>query len=140
MQANPFPFKRPVRVEMIPLIDMFFLLLVFFMFGLFYMSMQQGLTVDLPSAASAASTQEPEAVTITLTAEGRLLLNQDPVTVEALAARLRASTARERQALVILNADRQVPHGRVVRVLDAVRQAGRTRVSFQAEPEPAHAR
>lgn len=130
MLAKPFIPKRP-RVEMVPLIDMFFLLLVFFIFGVFSMTMQQGLIVDLPKAETAVATSDEDLLTLSLTAEGGVFFNQQPVTLAAL-----AETLQERrtsaEALVVINADRRVPHGTVMAVLDAVRQAGLQRVSFQA--------
>lgn len=134
MLVKPFTPKRP-RVEMVPLIDMFFLLLVFFIFGVFSMTMQQGIIVDLPSAQTVASQQE-ETVTISLTADGALFFNQEPVTKEALAALLRDTQRTQPTRLVVLNADRTAQHGRVIEVLDLVRQSGLQRVSFQASPEP----
>lgn len=130
MLVKPFTSKRP-RVEMVPLIDMFFLLLVFFIFGVFSMTLQQGILVDLPQAATATST-EAEAVTVSLTAEGAVFLNQAPVALEALAAALQAVRQRQPDPLVIINADRLSPHGTVMTVLDAVRQAGLQRISLQA--------
>ena len=134
MQVNPFPFKRRVRIEMVPLIDMFFLLLVFFIFGVFSMTVQQGLAVELPSAATGTLVNE-EGPTISLTADGSLFLNQDPVTLDTLAAALREEAQRPSIPVVVINADRQVPHGRVMAVLDAVRQAGLRHVSFHTTPE-----
>ena len=122
--------KRP-RVEMVPLIDCFFLLLVFFIFGVFSMTMQQGILVDLPTAQTAGSSDE-EARTISIDADGAMWLNHQPVTLDTLGTRLRQARPQE---LVILNADRRVPHGTVIAVLDAVRQAGLSRVSFQTAPE-----
>jgi len=119
---------------MVPLIDMFFLLLVFFIFGVFSMTMQQGIIVDLPSAASAASTKD-DTITISLTADGSLSLNAEPLAIEALAPALRQEHVHLPNPLVVINADRQVTHGRVISVLDTVRQAGLQRVSFQTAPE-----
>jgi len=121
---------------MVPLIDMFFLLLVFFMFGVFSMTMQQGIVVDLPSAQAVASQQE-DTVTISLTADGALFFNQAPVTTDALAVLLRDTHRAQPASLVVLQADRLAHHGRVMEVLDLVRQSGLQRVSFQASPEPA---
>jgi len=121
---------------MVPLIDMFFLLLVFFIFGVFSMTVQQGILVDLPSAKTAGSTNEP-ALTISLTADGSLFLNQAPITVQRLGAALRHEQTRRPDLLVVINADRHVPHGSVIAVLDAVRDAGLQRVSLQAaSPAP----
>ena len=135
MQINPFPFKRSARIEMVPLIDMFFLLLIFFIFGVFSMSMQQGLVVDLPEATTAVASTDEEHLAITVTAEETVWLNRDPVTLDTLAAALRARQARVADPLVTIHADRRVPHGTVMAVLDAVRQANIQRVSFQTAPE-----
>jgi len=120
---------------MVPLIDCFFLLLVFFIFGVFSMTMQQGILVDLPAAQTATAQQE-ETVTVSLTADGTVFLNQESVAVEALADRLRAVQQVQPNPLVILQADHQAQHGHVIDVLDAIRQAGLTRVSVQASSEP----
>lgn len=134
MQVNPFPFKRPVRVEMIPLIDMFFLLLVFFIFGVFSMTMQQGMAVELPEAHTGAALQA-DGLTISLSAEGALFLNQEPVALEALAGALRREALRKSDEPVRINADREVRHGLVMAVLDAARAAGLPKVSFHTIPE-----
>ncbi|MBI3010845.1 MAG: biopolymer transporter ExbD [Candidatus Omnitrophica bacterium] len=129
MQVKAFLPRRP-RVEMIPLIDMFFLLLVFFIFGVFSMTLQQGLIVDLPKAETSVSTTKEDVVTISLPAEGGLFINRLPVALKSLAATLRQHSM-PRESMVVINADRQVPHGTVMAVLDAVRLAGLQRVSFQ---------
>ncbi len=133
MLVKPFVFKRP-RVELVPLIDMFFLLLAFFIFGVFSMTLQQGIVVDLPRAKTASVSQEP-ALTISLSADGALALDHEPITLDALAGALQQEQRRRRDALVVINADRQVAHGVVIAVLDAVRGAGLLRVSFQTAPE-----
>lgn len=134
MQVNPFPFKRPVRIEMLPLIDMFFLVLTFFIFGVFSMTMQEGILVDLPRAATAASTKE-ETVTVSVAPDGAFFLNAQGVTPDRLADGLRQEHAAHPGALVIINADRAAAHGAVITALDAVRAAGFQRVSFQTETE-----
>ena len=134
MQVNPFPFKRPVRIEMVPLIDMFFLVLTFFIFGVFSMTIQRGILVDLPWASTAASTKE-EAVPVSVTADGAVLLRDEPVSLAQLAERMRVEGARHPDALVLVNADQAARHGLVIAVLDAVREAGLVRVTFATEPE-----
>lgn len=128
----PTSVRRP-RVEMIPLIDMFFLLLVFFLFGVFSMTMQRGLLVDLPSAQTATTTQD-DTLAISITADGQLALQEEPVTLEALPGRLASYAAHGDEPLVLIHADERVRHGLVVSVLDAVRHAGLARVSIQAQP------
>ena len=130
----PFVAKR-ARIEMVPLIDMFFLLLVFFIFSVFSMSMQQGILVELPEAATAAASRE-EAIAVSITADGRLFVNQAPATLDRLPARLSARAAGGRP-LVVIQADQAVAHGLVISVLDRIRQAGLSRVSFQTAPADA---
>jgi biopolymer transport protein ExbD len=132
MWVKPFTPKR-ARIEMIPLIDMFFLLLVFFIFGVFSMTMQQGILVDLPAAAT-ATTEREDTVTISLTAEGAVFVNQQPATMGALPGLLQDVRARQADAIVLINADQAARHGLVVGVLDAVRQVGFQRVSLRTEP------
>lgn len=130
---KPFIAKRS-RVELIPLIDTFFLLLSFFIFSVFSLSMQEGLQVELPLAQTSTPSKE-DALTLTVDATGAVFLNQEPVALEALASLLRERRAALPKApLVLINADRAALHGTVMSVLDAVRQADLTRVSFQAQP------
>ena len=133
MPVRPFTPKR-ARIEMIPLIDMFFLLLVFFIFGVFSMSFQEGIVVDLPLAESGITSTE-DAVTVSVDAEGRLFLDQAPIALESLTGALRAVARGRTEPLVAIQADRRVPHGTVMAVLDAIRQAGLGRVAFQTAPE-----
>jgi len=120
---------------MVPLIDMFFLLLVFFIFGVFSMTTQQGILVDLPAAQSAVPSKEENTVTISLTAQGALFWNQKAATPEILT-RLLVDTERERpESVIVIRADRQAQHGKVMEILDAVRGAGLQRVSFQTASE-----
>ena len=131
MWVKPFAPRRP-RIEMVPLIDMFFLVLTFFMFGVFSMTMQQGILVELPKARTGASSSEEEPLAISISADGTLWLNRQQMTLEALREALRQHASEQ---AVTINADRQVVHGTVIAVLDAVRQAGLSRVSFQTAPE-----
>ena len=86
-----------------------------------------------PSAKPAQSSREP-ALTVSLTPDGRMFLNQEPITTGGLSEQLRQERTRRPDAQIVINADRQVPHGAVIGVLDLVRDAGLQRVSFHTEP------
>lgn len=130
MLAKTWYTPKRARVEMVPLIDMFFLLLIFFIFGVFSLRMVEGIVVELPSATTA--TAEPdEPLTVSVTADGAMFLHQRPVTLGALEPLLRAERAARPGARVVLNVDRRVAHGLVVSVLDTVRTSGLQRVSLQ---------
>jgi biopolymer transport protein ExbD len=134
MYRVPVAVPRRPRVDMVPLIDMFFLMLTFFIFGVFSMSLQQGIHVDLPSAETAAPSREAT-VTVSVDAAGGLFVNHAPVSRDTLAGALRAAQAHAVDPLVVLNADQGARHGVVVDVLDEIRRAGLTRVSIQAGPK-----
>jgi len=125
--------KKP-RIEIIPMIDTMFFLLVFFMVATLSMTAQRGLTVNLPHAATARD-EIKQVVTLTVTKEGKLFFDKEEVASPAEAAlRLASQTGADAQVSVVINADRAVEHGRVVDLMDAVRQAGVTRIARAVRP------
>ena len=132
MKVKRFRRRRP-RIEIIPMIDTIFFLLVFFMVASLSMIRQQGLTVELPRAASASRTAE-QRITISVTADGNLFLDKRRVEREALLDALREAIARSPKALVVVNADRGARHGDVVDVMDVARLAGAVQASIATQP------
>jgi biopolymer transport protein ExbD len=125
--------KKP-RIEIIPMIDTMFFLLVFFMVATLSMTAQRGLTVNLPHAATARD-EIKQVVTLTVTKEGKLFFDKEEVASPAEAAlRLASQPGADAQVSVVINADRAVEHGRVVDLMDAVRQAGVTRIAIAVRP------
>jgi len=125
--------KKP-RIEIIPMIDTMFFLLVFFMVATLSMTAQRGLTVNLPHAATARD-EIKQVVTLTVTKEGKLFFDKEEVASPAEAAlRLASQTGADAQVSVVINADRAGEHGRVVDLMDAVRQAGVTRIAIAVRP------
>jgi biopolymer transport protein ExbD len=133
MQVRRRGFKK-ARIEIIPMIDTIFFLLVFFMIATLSMSQYRGLQVNLPKAASGAQPAADNA-TITLTKEGRLYLDKQEISTEALVAELQARIARKPDLVVIVNADHAVAHGAVVEVMDAARRAGAAKLAIAVKPK-----
>jgi biopolymer transport protein ExbD len=126
------PRPRKARIEMLPLIDIVFLVLVVFIYAMLSMAVHRGLPVVLPqSAAAAIETQTTLAVNIQ--ADGAIFVNGEPVALEQLPARLRALTADEGEPGVLLFADRDLNYQQLFAVLDQIRAAGLERISLQAE-------
>lgn len=119
---------KRARIEIIPMIDTMFFLLVFFMIATLSMNYQNSITVNLPQANSTQQ-NEQQMHTITLTNDNQLFYNQEPVASTAEVARRLSSVTKERQVSVTINADRRVEHGRVVELMDAIGQTGVTRVA-----------
>jgi biopolymer transport protein ExbD len=130
----PRKSKKKARIEIIPMIDTMFFLLIFFMVATLSMTFQRGLPVNLPHAASARD-EIKQVITLTLTKEGKLFFDKEELASPADAAlRLTARARTEPQLSVVINADRAVEHGRVVDLMDAVRQAGVTRIAVAVRP------
>jgi len=125
---------RKARIEIIPMIDTMFFLLVFFMVATLSMTVQQGLSVNLPHAVTARD-ELRQLITLTLTKEGKLFFNKEPVSSpEEVASRLTRWKETGTESSVIINADRSVEHGNVVALMDAIRRTGVTRMAIAANP------
>jgi biopolymer transport protein ExbD len=124
---------RRARIEIIPMIDVVFFLLVFFMMASLAMTIYQGLPVNLPEAAS-GQRNAAETASITLSRDGGSFLNSEPISVAMLGTRIRPLLAKNRELGVIINADREVTHARVVDVLDELRQTGVGKIAIAVAP------
>jgi biopolymer transport protein ExbD len=122
------------RIEIIPMIDIIFFLLVFFMVSTLAMTINRGLPVNLPKAAS-SQTDLRESFNVTVMQDGSLFLNKEPTTLEQLGQQVRASVDRETELVVIINADDQALHGAIVSVMDEVRLAGVSRLAIAVKPD-----
>ncbi|WP_371379624.1 ExbD/TolR family protein [Sporomusa aerivorans] len=124
---------KKARIEIIPMIDTMFFLLVFFMIATLAMTSQNSLPVNLPQAGGVKADRQ-QVHTITLTKDNGYFYNQEPVASPADAA---ARTSESRKGLplsVIIQADRSVEHGRVIELMDILRQAGITRIAVAVNP------
>ena len=124
---------RKARIEIIPMIDVVFFLLVFFMMASLAMTLYEGMPVSLPQAAS-ASRMAAETAAITMTREGEVFLNREPVAISGLDERVRPLLARHRDLAVVINADREATHARVVDVLDQLRVTGVVHIAIAVVP------
>jgi len=130
--------RRPARIEMIPLIDIVFLLLVFFIYAMLSMAVHRGMTLDLPESAQAELDPESKLSVSVQMRGGRihLFLDREEVTPAGLEKRLRIwQQDHTASAEVLLFADRSVSYQQLYRVLDRISAAGVTAVSLQAETE-----
>jgi biopolymer transport protein ExbD len=119
----------------IPMIDIIFFLLVFFMMSTMYMIEQKVLPVVLPTAGAAQSDTR-QTIPVTVLANGTLHFGEQVLTEEQLPAGIRAALAQNAETGFVVRADRTVPYGQVVTVLDRLRQAGVSRLTIAVEPRP----
>lgn len=124
------------RLMIIPMIDIMFFLLVFFMMSTMFMVEQKVLPVVLP-AASAAELDTQKTAPITVMADGSIRFAEDSVvSVVMLEARVRAEMIKDKDARFVLRADRSVAYGKVVDVMNTLRKIGVQRLTVAVEPTP----
>jgi biopolymer transport protein ExbD len=126
--------ERKVRIEMLPLIDIVFLLLVFFIYAMLSMAVHRGLPVILPSSSS-AKIDKHLILSVTVKSDGAIYLDKEPITETSLSVALREKARADEDPGVLLFADRNLPYQKLFRVLDRIREAGISRISLQAETD-----
>ncbi len=139
MKFKPRRELKRTRIEIIPMIDTMFFLLVFFMLSSLALTRLNGLPVNLPRASTAPK-QAPGKLTITLDKRQQLYVNTTLVTFDTLEQMLvqkAGPNAELGQMTVIINADASVPHGLVVRCIDGAREVGITRFAIATSPDSA---
>jgi biopolymer transport protein ExbD len=121
------------------MVDVMFLLLVFYILSTIAMTTQMGIPVSLPTAASGESSQAEE-TTITINAQGEVYLNHDRVelsqvgaALESRAGALAGGLQALRDGYVVLNVDMSVPHRSVVSVMDQLRRLGISNFSIATD-------
>jgi biopolymer transport protein ExbD len=111
----------PPQINIVPMIDVIFAILTFFIVSTLSLTRSHGLPVNLPKAATAKS-QPTTKIVVTINKQGQLSLNRQPIQPGQLEAQVRSLITSNQQSVVIINADEQVSHGQVVSVMDRVRK------------------
>ncbi|HEY9596896.1 MAG TPA: biopolymer transporter ExbD [Cyanophyceae cyanobacterium] len=117
----PDDSETPFQINIVPMIDVIFSILAFFIVSTLYLTRSEGLPVNLPTATT-AETQLSAPINVTITADGKIALNRQAIRPEQLASGVRQFMGTDSEVLVIINADENVSHGRVVSVMDSLRQ------------------
>lgn len=130
----PSESEQEFEINILPMIDVIFSILAFFIISSLFLSKSRSLPVDLPSAQT-AQPEQTEQIDITLEADGDLFLNRQPIQMSELKGALQAAIPEDSESLVIVNADKDVPHGQVVKVMDRLRQVPGARMAIAADPE-----
>jgi len=123
-------YTTKARIEMIPLIDVVFLLLVTFIFFTISMTIHRGLPVQLPSASTAV-VERKGFVEITIQKDGRIFIDKQNVTLEDLRVRLTALHRESPRTKVLISGDRKAYYDAIISVMDAVKESGIPGVSLE---------
>jgi biopolymer transport protein ExbD len=125
---------KKVRIEMLPLIDIVFLLLVFFIYAMLSMAVHRGLPVELPVSKTAEIDKEL-IMSVTVKVDGTIYVDKEQVALENLSDFLRAKASMTKEPGVLIFADRSLQYQMIYNVLDKIQQAGLSRISLQADFE-----
>lgn len=126
--------ETPLAINVVPLIDVMFALLTFFMVSTLSLTRSEGLQVNLPQA-STAKAQPSAPITVTINAQGQLALNRKAIQLEALDGEVRQLVQPNQEVLVIVNADQAVNHGQVVAVMDRLQQIPGTSLAIATQKQ-----
>ena len=121
------------RLNIAPLIDVVFLLLIFFMLSSHFVT-QPGIKITLPSAVTARLHPE-EDIIISITEDNNLYLNERLVTLENLSEQLEIEIIKTEKKTVIIKADEKIDLGLAVKVMDIAREADAERLIISTKLE-----
>lgn len=124
----------PLAINIVPMIDVIFSILAFFIISSLYLTKSEGLPVNLPGASTAQQQASTE-ITVTIERDGSVFLNKEPITVQALTTEVGNLVNPQSPSLVIVNADEGVNHGAVVQVMDQLRQVEGAKLAIAARKQ-----
>ena len=130
----PDEFEAQGEINIIPMIDVIFSILAFFIISSLYLSRSDGLSVNLPSAQTTESKPNPQLI-LTVKQTGELFLDGQAILLKDLETNILAKAKNNVNSLVVIKADEQVNHGLVVQVMDGVRQIKGVSLAIAATPK-----
>ena len=120
-------FKREednFAMEMTPLIDVVFLLIIFFMVSTVFVDFSRRMEINLPSSKSSIIDEKPKTLEIEMSKDKKIFLAGKPITVLGLEQALRKLDIKGRKQTAIIKADKVLPYGEVIQVMGLLQKAG----------------
>lgn len=118
-----------IHLDITPIVDTVFNLLIFFALSLNFI-VTPGIKVNLPESSTEEIVREKEEIIIMMKQGNEVVVNNKSVSLEQLFLMLSQSAQKNKDALVIIQADEKVSHGNVVKVMDTAKRAGLTRLAI----------
>jgi len=131
VKINPSLYKKEVRIEMLPLIDIVFLLLIFFICAMLSMAVHKGMNVSLPGSASARIVKE-NAISISIMEDNSLYVDEKKTSLDDLTTLIKSLRQDKKETMVLLFADKSIQYQDIFLVLDEIKAAGVEKISLQA--------
>ena len=125
--------KKSARFDLTPLIDVVFLLLIFFMLTTTFVNLENRVKVNLPSG-DFASAESSENIIITITENNTVYFNGKLIDPLKLTESVAINIKDEPEKIVVLEADQNVLHGKVIRIMDLIKKGGAERIAIATQP------
>ncbi|MEG3909256.1 biopolymer transporter ExbD [Microcoleus sp. w2-18bC1] len=110
------------QINIVPMIDVVFAILTFLIVSSLSLSKSEGLPVNLPKASTSQVQDSPAKITVTIDAQGKLMVDKKLVNLDQIESTVRQVMGSNQNSLIVLNADQSVNHGNVVEVMDRLRR------------------
>lgn len=128
---DPDLIEQTIEIKnVIPLLDVLFALLTFFVLSSLFLNRTQGLPVNLPQAKSAVQQKTIARATISINNKTEVFLNKQKIKISEVSDRVKKLLEPNKDLVVVLNADRTVQHGKVVQIMDQLRQIPRVKMAI----------
>lgn len=124
--------REDLRVDLTPMVDVVFLLLIFFMISTTFIE-TPGISIKLPEASTSIAEKEPDEIKIYLSKEGEIFLREEKITLTALQAHLATYGDKSKTMTFLLMADKDAKHGLVVQLMDSAKTNGFGKLAIATE-------
>ncbi|PQL25573.1 biopolymer transporter ExbD [Veillonella tobetsuensis] len=132
MQLRNLRTTNKPKLMIIPMIDIIFFLLVFFMMSMLSMVVQKSVPINLPSSQTAKVDMQKK-VPITVTADGSIYIDQTKTTIEGMIKYLQIEQSKGSEMTVVLRGDKAAQYGTFVQVLDTLKQMNITKIAVATD-------
>ena len=121
--------SQPIaEINIIPFVDIILVILIIFMVTVPFI-IKTGFSLDLPKASSSGTISQTK-INITISVDGRVLLNGTPLDMEKMEEQLKKNNMNPEETQVVISADKNVLHGKVISVINIVKSAGLRKVAI----------
>lgn len=130
----PEESEEEFELNIVPMIDVIFAILTFFIISSLFLTRSESLPVNLPKAAS-SEVQERTRITVTVEESGDIALNRAAIALEDLQSGVEDLMTETQESVIVINADEAVNHGRVIAVMDELREIEGATLGIATERE-----
>jgi biopolymer transport protein ExbD len=123
------------EINLIPLIDVLLVIIIFLMLTTTYAKFS-GLEINLPTADASKQAEQPNEISVAVTATGQVLVNKAPlpsIDVLAISEALRRAAGSGKDPVIVINADAKATHQSVIDIMQAAQVAGYAHISFATQ-------